>query len=105
MRKTSTHTELRYKIICDVCNDSRCSKSCRICEKDVCSACSILLDLDIDLQNPSFLSDYPDHICKNCWGEGKKYRDSIQDIRNEADIAEEELWKKWKRKMKLNLKG
>lgn len=99
MKKIVKHSELRYQIICDVCKDSLSSKSCYICGKDICSICAILLDIDSDLYHPSFLSDYPSRICQNCWEEGKKYRDSIQEVRNEADKAEEKLWKKWKRKM------
>ena len=96
---TSKTTEL----VCDFCGVDEYEggriRSCYICEKDVCTKCAVLFDLDYSLLKPRFYSDYPTCICKNCWDIGESIRNTIEKVRDEAGDKESELWDEWRKKI------
>lgn len=85
--------------ICDNCGAT--SKSggsyhkCSMCGKLFCRNCMVVFDWAI-LKEGEFSGDYPDYMCKNCWENGKNYREKIIDIRAEADAKEEALIESWR---------
>jgi hypothetical protein len=69
--------------------------TCEICKKDVCGCCSS--GFDTDYLEPDLCSnDRPDYVCKICWAIGEKYIKEIKEIRDKAEVREEELMRKWK---------
>jgi len=89
-------------VTCDFCGKEdqwRCTgiKQCKICKEDVCWECSEHVDIECNLLEPYFHSDYPEYICKPCWEKGKEIRKRIMKIRDEAEEKECELWEQWKK--------
>ena len=92
-------------ITCDRCGKEQTGytyswvKKCKICEGDVCFNCSVHLDYDSILNRdiPSFNSDHPDYICRECWNKGKEIREKIDRVRDKADEDEQSLWEEWRK--------
>jgi hypothetical protein len=68
---------------------------CFLCGKDVCSCCCSEYDNEY-LMPGHFSGDYPSYVCKICWAIGEKYIKEIKEIRDKAEVREEELMRKWK---------
>lgn len=105
MRETIKKEGEISKITCDFCGKVQIGatyggiKQCKLCKKDVCSACAILVD---DIAREGFWSDYPDYVCKECWEIGKDVRERIKIVRDEADEKESELLVEWYRLVERN---
>jgi len=90
------------KYTCDFCGKTSPLvyagiKECIICKKDVCPECGWRIDFELDLHQPHFLSDYPEHICKSCWRKGEEIRHKINETRNDAEEIECNLVEEWKK--------
>ena len=100
--ETVTETKVVKTITCDFCGKPSSFtyssvKPCQICEKDVCPICAIEISglYDTDLLNPSCWGDYPDYICKSCWGKGELARREIMKLREVHEAQEQQLIKNW----------
>ena len=64
-------------VICDRCNSATGrAKKCLLCGRDVCWNCSVLTE-NVTYSfsdHAGFDSDYPEHICKQCWTDIKPLR-------------------------------
>jgi hypothetical protein len=105
MRKivSETKTTENVFVTCDLCGccTTNYSQGCSICGKDTCPSCRYGIDDNsyLDDNFPSFDGDYPtSYICKECWNEGKEFRDMIMDIRWEADSKENSVWDEWRKR-------
>ena len=94
------HKEPIVTYVCDTCGKEFASrdygaiKHCAICGKDVCHMCAIQTDEEY-LEHGAFIGDYPSYYCPSCWKLGEDIREEIISLRNDAGLAEQELWQKW----------
>ena len=85
---------------CDICGAGCKHNQCMFCKRDICSKHTHYVELDCDLETPSYDSDYPDKMCHRCWYFGKSFREEIMVVRKDAEITEENIFKIWEKRCK-----
>lgn len=82
LKKETIHRKVKHCDICDKETSLFGSKSCCICNIDLCEEHAI--------KNPQNHGDYPDVYCKQCWKIGKQYREEIFKLEEKISQIEDE---------------
>jgi len=100
IKKFETKEVTQTLVYCDICEKKISPtiyrhKRCLGCQKDLCDSHTIWLEYEPF--NDHHYGDYPEVVCQNCKNQLELFKDRISKVREQYEVAIEELEAEWKK--------